>query len=272
MKAKEINGFFLSLAPWIDPKKTLDKIIIGNPNKTIKKILVSWMSTQSAIEYAVSNGFDMLISHECTFWIHENEVENLDKWGTLFEKHEAASKKRQYISDNDLVILRNHDVWDTYPKYGIPWSLAKYLGITNSPVCTNDDNMQHRYDVKPVSVSALAKNIAQKTKLLGEETIQVFGNMDAVVSKVGIGTGCGCKIDVFKELGCDVSLVCDDGNWYWQQITWAQEINHPVIRINHATSEEPGMISMVDFINKKLDGIYAEYFPHDIQMTSITSE
>ena len=75
MKAKEINEFFLSKAHWIDRDTTLDKIIIGDENKEVKKILVSWMSTLSCVEYAIENGFDMIITHECTFWIHENELE-----------------------------------------------------------------------------------------------------------------------------------------------------------------------------------------------------
>jgi len=269
MKAKEIHQFFLNLAPWIDGNKTLDKIIIGNPEKEINKVLISWMSTKSAVEYAVENKFDMLITHECTFWIHENELENLDKWGKTFDKYEAAEEKRQFILDNDLVVLRNHDVWDTFPEHGIPWALAKYLDIHKKPTATNHDNMQHRYDIDPISVNELAKFIAKKTKSLGETSVQVFGDLNLKVSKLGIGTGCGSKINIFKDLGCDVSIVCDDGNWYWQQITWAQEINHPVIRINHATSEEPGMMSMVDFINDNIQGITAEYFKHDIQMNIV---
>lgn len=129
--------------------------------------------------------------------------------------------------------------------------------------------MQHRYDIEPITLGELTKRIAKKIALLGLPQIQVFGNLDTKVPKLGIGTGCGCRIDVFKDVGCDVSLVCDDGNWYWQQITWAQEINHPVIRINHATSEEPGMISMVKYINNNLDGINAEYFPHRCGITIV---
>jgi putative NIF3 family GTP cyclohydrolase 1 type 2 len=262
MKAEGVLHYFLSRADWFDKSTTVDKIIMGDPNKEIHKVLVTWMSTLAAIRYAAENGFDMLMTHEPTFWIHANELEGVADWEPGYEKQEAAKEKKRVIDESGLVVLRNHDVWDRMPKVGIPWALADFLGFGTTPVKTGSGGYQHRYDIEPVTLGTFSQKIAAKTALIGEPRIQVFGDMNTKVSKIGVGTGCCCNIESFIKMGCDVSIVCDDGNWYWQDIVWAQDIGHPLVRINHGTSEEPGMVTLAKYINENMRGMEAEYFPH----------
>lgn len=262
MKAKEILDYFLSKADWFDKANTVDKIITGDPEKEVRKVLVTWMSTLEAISYAATHGFDMVMTHEPTFWIHANELEVMAGWEPDYEKQEAAGLKLKLIKESGLVILRNHDVWDRMPEVGIPWALADFLQLGGKCVATGRSGYQHRYDIEPVSLGEFAEKVASRTALLGEPKIQVYGNLDAKVSRIGVGTGCCCKIETFLKMGCDVSIVCDDGNWYWQDLVWAQDIGHPFIRINHGTSEEPGMVTLAEYIKKNLPDIEAEYFPH----------
>jgi hypothetical protein len=74
--------------------------------------------------------------------------------------------------------------------------------------------------------------------------------------------GCACDIPTYRELGCDCSVVCDDGSCYWAGIQRAEDGGHPVIRVNHGTSEEPGMVTLTSYINERLDGLRAEHLPH----------
>jgi hypothetical protein len=61
---------------------------------------------------------------------------------------------------------------------------------------------------------------------------------------------------------CDCSIVCDDGSCYWEGIQRAEDGGHPVIRVNHGTSEEPGMVNLTKYINSHLTGLYAEHLSH----------
>jgi hypothetical protein len=63
-------------------------------------------------------------------------------------------------------------------------------------------------------------------------------------------------------MNCDCSIVCDDGSVYWAGIQRAEECGHPVIRVNHGTSEEPGMVTLTEYMNTHFDGLCAEYLPH----------
>jgi len=92
--------------------------------------------------------------------------------------------------------------------------------------------------------------------------VQVIGDGAQRVSKVGIGTGCCCRVPVFRQMGCDVSLVCDDGSTYWSNLQLAADSGHPVIRVNHGTSEEPGMVTLTRYLNDHVPGVTATHFPH----------
>jgi len=104
--------------------------------------------------------------------------------------------------------------------------------------------------------------VARACASIGEDQVQFTGDPSQKISRVGIGTGCCCNIRTFIEMGCDCSVVCDDGSCYWSEIQRAKEIGHPVIRVNHGTSEEPGMVTLTNYINTQMKGLSAEHLPH----------
>lgn len=255
MKAISILKHFLSVANWVDPRDTVDRIIIGNPDKRIKSILVTWISSFEALQAAVKGGFDMVITHEPTFW------ENADELQVTYNNG-IGMVKRKFIEANDLVILRCHDVWDRMPLVGIPWAWARFLGFGDKPCTTGMKGFLHRYDIDPIRLDDLAGRVAAKTYEIGEPIIQVCGDSTQVISRVGIGTGCFCNPSDFQEMGCNVSIVCDDGTGYWREIQRAMDEKHPIIRVNHGTSEEPGMATLTEYINKIFPGVCCVHHPH----------
>jgi len=256
MKAVEMLHHFLSLADWVKPEDTVDRIILGDPEAEIRRVAVTWISSFDALRWAVARGADMLITHEPTFWRHRDELEMIG------DKYALGPRKRKFIEDNGIVVLRNHDVWDRMPQIGIPWAWARFLGFGENPAAVSDNRYQHRYDIEPVRLDDLALRIAGKTAALGEPAVQVIGDGGRKVSKVGVGTGCLCDIGVFRAMGCDVSIVTDDGSCYWSGIQHAAEDGHPVVRVNHGTSEEPGMVTLTKYTNDHFPGLTAEHLPH----------
>jgi len=262
LKATDMHQHFLSIAEWVDPADTVDRIIIGDPETEVRRVLVTWMSTFDAVRAAATRGCQMLITHEPTFWVHRDELANVERWPDGSPKRELALRKRRFIEQNGLVILRIHDVWDRMPEIGIPWAWARFLGLGTSPAAIGAEGYQHRYDVDPLTLEALARLIAARTATLGEPWVQVVGDGGREVSRVGIGTGCGCDIATYLDMGCDCSVVCDDGSSYWKGIQMAKDMGHPVIRVNHGTSEEPGMVSLAEYINGGIPGLAATHLPH----------
>jgi putative NIF3 family GTP cyclohydrolase 1 type 2 len=253
MKVKAILDHFLSHTERVDREKTVDRIIAGDPEKDVERCLVTWMASFSVLRQVVERRIPLLICHEPTFWNHLEDKPANDPLG---------QDKAQFIRDSGLVVLRNHDCWDLWPEIGIPWAWAKFLGLGNSPSRIGAGGYQHRYDVDPISVDDLARRVATHCRTIGEPMVQVIGDGGQRVSKIGIGTGCACDINVYLEMGCDCSIVCDDGSCYWAGIQKAADMNHPVIRVNHGTSEEPGMVTLTSYINENIPGLRAEHLPH----------
>ena len=264
MRVSDILEHFLSRADWVDRLSTVDRVIAGDPDADVDRCLVTWMPSSKALRYTVERGVRLLICHEPTFWNHRDDRPTTDDPKT--------QEKSAYILDHDIVILRNHDCWDRWPDVGIPWAWAGSLELGNRPKAVSPDKWQHRYDIEPLPLGAFAQRVAQQCEKLGEPFVQVIGDASQMVSRIGIGTGCGCKIAIYREMDCDCSIVCDDGSRYCGCIQHAKDLGHPVIRVNHGTSEEPGMVTLTKYINDNLGGLQAEHLPHSCAFSLIGRE
>lgn len=259
MKVADILEHFLAKADWIDRTNTVDRVLFGDPQKDVDRCLVTWMPNFAALRHAVDNGFKLIIGHEPLLYHHRDDKP---------EEQVHGQAKLEYARSNDLVVLRNHDAWDRWPEIGIPWAWREFLGLEGPPAATIRGDYQHRYDIEPVTLRAFAESVAQRCGAIGEPMVQVTGDLSQKVSKIGIGTGCGCKIENYLDMGCDCSVVCDDGSCYWAGIQMAEDIGHPVIRVNHGTSEEAGMVTLTNYINQNLE-IEATHLPHGSTFTLV---
>jgi putative NIF3 family GTP cyclohydrolase 1 type 2 len=254
MRVSEILEHFLSRADWVDRATTVDRVIAGEAEADVDRCMVTWMPSSAALRCMVDRDIRLLICHEPTLWNHSDERRTEDQPG--------SREKLAYIQEHGIVILRNHDCWDRWPDVGIPWSWAQFLGFGDQPKTISPKRYQHRYDIAPLSLETLARRVAERCGSLGEPLVQVTGEASRMVSKIGIGTGCACDISTYRQMGCDCSIVCDDGSCYWAGIQRADDLGHPVIRVNHGTAEEPGMVTLTKYINDHLQGLQAEHLPH----------
>jgi putative NIF3 family GTP cyclohydrolase 1 type 2 len=255
MRAIDIHHSLSNKANWIDKQKTVDRIIIGDPQKEINRTAVAWMATFDAVRFAVEKKYDLLVTHEPTFWEHQDEENGM-------HSSQTGREKKKFIENSGLVILRCHDTWDGFPDVGITSAWARFLGFTGKPASVHADGYQRRYDISPVPLDEFARSMAEKTAKIGEPAVQVVGKASQIVSKIGIGTGCACDIKIFMAMGCDLSIVCDDGTCYWRDLQFARDAGHAVIRVNHGTSEEAGMITLAKYITDTCPGVKADYLPH----------
>jgi putative NIF3 family GTP cyclohydrolase 1 type 2 len=253
MRVADIVEHFLCRASWIDRGNTVDRVIVGDPEAEVARCVVTWMPTMSALEEMVGRGITFMVCHEPAFWNHHDQLPEGDS---------AIAQKLAFVRRHGLTIVRNHDCWDRWPEIGIPWAWGQHLGFEGRPVAVGAKGYQHRYDIAPLPLGEFARRVAKACAVLGEPAVQVTGKMDQIVSRIGVGTGCACDIGTFIEMGCDLSIVCDDGSCYWKDIQRAREIGHPVVRVNHGTSEEPGMVTLTRYLNTQLDGLVAEHLPH----------
>jgi len=255
---------YANLSPWL-PEDTVDRVIIGDPEKPIRKMMVTWQANDLVLDYADGRGFDALMVHEPTFWFHQDEWTNVKALPEGSAKKRAALAKAAVLERLGLVVLRNHDAWDAMPGIGIPWAWAAHLGLSG-PAATCNHDMQHRYDLPPVSLAELSSGIGRRTALLGDAPPVFFGDPEQIIRSVGIGTGCYVQLERFVAMGCDAAVICDDGCSYWHDIAWALEAGLALIRVSHGASEEPGMKALAAHAASLFPECVVEYRPFALRI------
>lgn len=257
MTANQIRQHFLERSPWVpDWDKTWDNIIVGDGNREVKRILVTWQSTLASIRKAVDEGYDLLITHEPTYWGYSDQKER----ELYFENDPSfvVPQEKLDLLASGITVLRIHDTWDRFPEVGIPYAWANFLGLSGTPQIGRDGYVLC-FDVPAKPAHEWARAIAAKTAALGEPLVQFVGDENRMVSRIGIGTGCLGSPNDYMRLGCDLGVLCDDSTWYWAGMACAVDANFPIVRVNHRVTEEPGMESLAAYLRHEL-GLTADYF------------
>src|SRR5690554_3811031 len=106
-------------------EQTVDRIIAGDPGVAVTGVAVMMMATYAGLREAVARGCNFIISHESTFFSHQDETESL-----LHD--EVYREKLAYIRGQGLAIYHFHDQWHDREPDGIACGMAKELGWTDA--------------------------------------------------------------------------------------------------------------------------------------------
>ena len=243
LSAGDVNKYLRSLIDVEEP--SVDKIIIGDPETRVNKIGTAWMPYWNTCKQAVSEGVNVLIVHEPTFYAHRDleakEWINIASPGKGQQKYLALrEEKASWILDKGLVIIRCHDVWDKFPEIGIPYAFGQALGYSNDDIIRRE-TFYNVYQTQPVPAIEMARSIAAKLKMAGQPGVAFYGDENYTVRSVGVGTGCICNPMEFMQLEPDLYIAIDDTVRTWIQTTYSEDTGKPLVVVNHGTSEEFGM-------------------------------
>jgi len=240
MKANELHRYLTELDGGRG-EDTVDLIIAGDGDVEITGIAVGWMSYTWALREAVALGCNVFITHEPTFCAHRDNDESIFRFP-------AVAAKRQFIADSGLVVIRCHDLWDKYPRLGIPDSWAETLGMGEA---IDGEGYFRVYDAGGESAIEIARRVARRTQRFGQPGVQLIGPADKPVHRVAVGTGAITPYAMFiEELRADLAICSDDGSCYWRDGALAIETGIPLLVVHHQVSEEPGMIHLAQYLGQ----------------------
>ena len=260
--ARELNDFLRSLYTVKEP--SVDRIIVGNPETRITKVGTCWTPFIQTLKDAKKQGINTLVVHEPTFYTHwdldgvdkmTQEMSNLAKE----EYEETIEKKKKWILDNEMVIIRNHDVMDIIKDFGMPFALGQAIGFTNEDIVRSKD-YYNVYKIEEDTALNVAKRISDALKSLGQPGVKFYGDEERMVSTVGLGTGYFCDPKSLKDLDPDLNIAIDDTMRAWEQPYFAADTGNPLVVINHGTSEDSGMRLLCEFLNKNINKIEFTHF------------
>lgn len=257
--AEELNRFLRDIIIVNEP--SVDRIIIGDPKTRIKKVGTVWMPYLETLKQAVDHGINVLIVHEPTFYDHW-DLDNLKSPDLPSEKRkiieaidepyiEAIERKKKWIEENELVIIRSHDVMDLVKDFGMPFALGQKLGFKNEDIIRSKDYF-NVYQVEEQLAINIARRIASYLADFNQPGVAFYGDPERKISSVGLGTGCICDPRDYADLHPDLCIAIDDTIRTWVQTTYAEDTGNPLVIINHGTSEENGMRLLNEFLKRNL--------------------
>ena len=223
---------------------TVDTLKFGDPKRSVRGVVVTFMATRSVLQRALDLGANFVITHEPTFYNHRDEIEWLGA-------DDVCASKRKWIEEHDLAIWRFHDGPHSLQPDGIDVGMIRRLGWKRD----TDPERQKVFTVPAQTVRALAEDCKKR---LGIAQVRVAGDLDATCTHVGLRVGSSggqSQIELFRDHQVDV-VVCGESP-EWETCEYVRDAvamgqKKALIVLGHANSEEAGIEWMAEWIRPAL--------------------
>jgi hypothetical protein len=100
----------------------VDKIVAGTAETPVKGIATTMMATLDVLQRAAAAGKNMVITHEPTFWLHQDTTTGLEQDSTY-------EFKADFIRKNNMVVFRFQDHWHAHKPDGIATGMCEGAGL-----------------------------------------------------------------------------------------------------------------------------------------------
>ena len=176
-------------------------LLVGREDKEIQKIYIALDATDEAIEEAIANGADMLLTHHPMIFKGMKRVTQEDFIGRRIIR----------LIQNDMVYYAMHTNFDVM---GMADLAADYLGISDTRVLEITSVSEREEGIgrygslkKEMTVRECCEEVKQAFSL---ENVKVFGDLERKVKTAAISPGSGKSvISNALQAGVDVLITGD---------------------------------------------------------------
>lgn len=240
--------------PW--NSETVDTFKAGDPDTQVTGIAVTMMATMEVLERAAASGENLVITHEPTFYNHEDQAEQLPQK----ENDAVLAAKRAFIKEHGLVVWRFHDHWHMRKPDGIEAGMVRALGWEKY----QDAKNQYLFRMPETTVEKLA---ASMKKQLGIRVMRVVGDPGMKVTKIALSPGAA---GMEKEIGAlereDVELLVVGETREWETVEYVadaatQKKRKALIILGHVPSEQAGMEECARWLKTFVTEVPVEFVP-----------
>lgn len=237
--------------PW--RATTVDNVVAGDPNTTVKGIATTMMATLDVIERASAAGKNFVITHEPTFYSHQDTTDQL--------KNDATYRfKTDFIEKHQMVIFRFHDHWHAHQPDGIAFGMARELGWEQNAVPGN----LRQFVFPEITLARFAQQIKERLKI---RAMRVVGDPQLLVRNVAASWGYASEfpgIPQFAAPNVDVYIAGEAREW--ELVEYAQDSiaagnKKALILLGHVVSEQAGMKYCAEWLKPFIPEVPIEFVP-----------
>lgn len=235
--------------PW--RAQTVDNIIAGSAETPVKGIATTMMATLDVIRRAADAGKNMVITHESTFFSHQDQTDQIQQDPTY-------RFKLDFLTRNNMVVFHFHDHWHGRRPDGIATGMARELGWEK-----NADPQNPRLFTFPgTPLARLAKELETKLKI---RTMRVVGDPTLPVNRVLASWGNVSLMPGIPFLSRpDVDVLIVGETREWELVEYAQDAiasgqKKALIILGHVVSEQAGMKYCAEWLKGFITEIPIEF-------------
>jgi putative NIF3 family GTP cyclohydrolase 1 type 2 len=239
--------------------QSADGLKAGDPATPVMGIATTGMATMDVLTRASKEKTNLVITLEPTFFGRlDGQPDPAARAGRGGGRGPAGVTtddpvylaKMEFLRKNGLVVWRFSNLWRGHKPDPFATGLAGVLGWTKHQV--GDDVF--RYDVPPVTLTALADDLAKRLKT--RAGIRVIGDPQTRVRRIALLPGLSTLADAMKALPeCDLLLAGEAREWEsveYAQDTVASGQKKGMILLGRVVSEEPGMSVCADWLKAEV--------------------
>lgn len=235
--------------PWRE--QTVDRLIMGTPELTVKGVASTMMATLDALQRATAEGLNMIITHEPTFYSHQDRTEPIEQDGLYV-------RKREFIQQHNLAIFHFHDHWHGRRPDGIATGMIRELGWEKY----NDPDNSRLFTFSGMTLARLAQEMATKLNI---RTMRVVGDPQMSVRRVMASWGNVSLMPGIPFLAqADVLVVGETHEWelveYVQDAITSGQAKALII-LGHLISEQAGMKYCAEWLKGFIPEVPVAYIP-----------
>jgi len=237
--------------PW--RAQTVDNIIFGAPDVPVKGIATTMMATLDVIQRAAAGGKNMVVTHEPTFYSHQDTTDQLLQDGTY-------KFKTEFMTRNNMVVFHFHDHWHGHRPDGIATGMIRELGWEKN----QDPQDFRKFTFPAIPLSRFAREIETRLRI---RTMRVVGDPNLAVNRVLASWGNVSLmpgIPFFARPDVDVLVVGETREW--ELVEYAQDAitsgqKKALIVLGHVVSEQAGMKYCAEWLRGFIKEVPIEFIP-----------
>ncbi len=237
--------------PWRE--QTVDNLIAGEPGTPVRGIATTMMATLDVLQRAAAAGNNMVITHESTFFSHQ------DTTGELTED-ETYLYKLNHIREHGMAVFHFHDHWHRMSPDGIATGMAKQLGWEDNA----DPENPRLFTFPEMSLASLAKQMESRLNI---RTMRVLGDPKLPVKRVIASWGYVSQMPGIPFIARpDVDVLVVGETREWELVEYAQDMitsgkKKGLILLGHVVSEQSGMKYCAGWLETFIPEVPIEFTP-----------
>lgn len=246
LKVKDIIGNLEKKYPKVNAENWDNVgLIVGKLNQEVRKVQLSLDATDKAIENAIKNGAELIITHHPMIFKPVKTITTMDNLGRKIIK----------IIENNRSLYAMHTNLDS-SKNGLNDYILNLLGVENSKVIDVNEfdsevGIGRLYTLsKEMSIDEYATFVKNSLKI---KNIRIISeNREKIIKKIALINGSGMSYwRKVKSLGADLFITGDIG---YHDALDAKEAGINVFDIGHFESEN----CFVELLRKDIEGMGIE--------------